>query len=36
MLGGSVGELCIEQVGPTFRIDTGTCLVTVNPAVGSL
>jgi hypothetical protein len=36
MLGGSVRELCIEQVGPMFRIHTGTCLVTVNPVVGSL
>ncbi len=36
MLGGSVRELCIEQVGPTFRIYTGTCLVTINTAVGSL
>ena len=36
MLRGSVRELCIEKVGPTFRIHTGTCLVTVNTAVGSL
>lgn len=26
MLGGSARELCIEQVGPTFRFYTGTCL----------